>query len=314
MSEKRISDLFKIGNRFLRSAHLERDFEDPTVLSGYVVTDFTRSCLERVANGLKPRSGQRAWRMTGDYGCGKSSFALLLAHWFAGHDNAFPSQIRRVVDFRQFGVPRPHFVPVLVTCSRQTLGASILKSLHGTLSQIYGRRPKSKLALEVQRLLDAKQDPTEDQLFQLVLEVNSRIIVDSKGKGLLLILDELGKFLEFAALHPQRQDVFLLQRLAEAASRSGDEPLFVISLLHQGFNAYADHLNQPAQREWEKVAGRFEEIVFNLNADKFAREEVSRQSGRAHRQLERKTHAFTGIKRFWRRTCGAESLRTAKTS
>ena len=34
-------------------------------------------------------------------------------------------------------------------------------------------------------------------------------------------------------------------------------------LLHQGFNAYADHLNQSAQREWEKVAGRFEEIVFN---------------------------------------------------
>ena len=107
MSEKRIADLFKIGNRFLRSAHLERDFEDPTVLSGYVLTDFTRSCLERVTNGLKPHSGQRAWRMTGDYGCGKSSFALLLAHAFAGHDNAFPSQIRQIVDFHQFGVPRP---------------------------------------------------------------------------------------------------------------------------------------------------------------------------------------------------------------
>src|SRR2546425_11440879 len=168
MSEKRIGDLFKIRNRFLRSAHLERDFGDPTVMSGYVVTDFTRSCLERVANGLKPRSGQRAWRTKGDYGCGKSSFALFLAHWFAGHDNAFPSQLRKVVDFRQFDVPRPHFVPVLVTCSRQALGTSILKSLHGTLSQIYGRGAKSKLALEVQHLLDAKQEPSEDQLFQLI--------------------------------------------------------------------------------------------------------------------------------------------------
>ena len=270
MSEKRIADLFKIGNRFLRSAHLERDFEDPSVLSGYVVTGFTRSCLGRVANGLKSRSGQRAWRMTGDYGCGKSSFALLLAHCFAGHDNNFPPQIRKVIDFRQFGVPRPHFIPVLVTCSRQAVGTSILKSLLRSLSQIYGRGAKSKLALEVQHLLDAKQEPTEDQIFQLVLEVNSRIIADLKGKGLLLILDELGKFLEFAALHPQRQDVFLLQRLAEAASRSGDEPLFVISLLHQGFNAYADHLNQSAQREWEKVAGRFEEIVFNQPVEQVA--------------------------------------------
>lgn len=73
--------------------------------------------------------------------------------------------------------------------------------------------------------------------------------------------------MEFAALHPQRQDVFLLQRLAEAASRSGDEPLFVVCLLHQGFNAYADYLNQSAQREWEKVAGRFEEIVFNQSVE-----------------------------------------------
>ncbi len=100
--------------------------------------------------------------------------------------------------------------------------------------------------------------------------MNSRIIADSKGKGLLLILDELGKFLEFAALHPERQDVFLLQCLAEAASRSGDQPLFVVSLLHQGFNAYADQLNQLAQREWEKVAGRFEEIVFNQPVEQIA--------------------------------------------
>ncbi len=270
MPEKRIGDLFNVSSRFLRSTHLERDFKDPDVLSGYVMTDFTRACLERVVNGLKPNSGQRAWRMTGDYGCGKSSFALFLAHWFAGRHDVFPSQIRKAVDFHQFGVPLPHFVPVLVTCSRQPLCTSILKSLSRTINQIYGLGAKSKLALEVQKLLSAEQEPPEDQIFQLVLDVNSRIIGDSKGKGLLLILDELGKFLEFAAMHPQLQDVFLLQRLAEAASRSGNKPLFVIGLLHQGFNAYADQLNPSAQREWEKVAGRFEEIVFNQPVEQIA--------------------------------------------
>lgn len=270
MPEKQISELFNIRSRFLRSAHLERDFQDPNVLSSYVVTDFARACVGRLASGLKPNSGQRAWRMTGDYGSGKSSFALLLAHWFAGRDNAFPPQIRRVVGFHQFGVTRPHFVPVLVTCSRQALGTSILKSLHTILSRIYERGAKSKLVLEARGLLEAGKEPTEDQVFQLILKVNSRIIVDSKGKGLLLILDELGKFLEFAALHPQRQDVFLLQRLAEAASRSSEEPLFVVSLLHQGFSAYADHLSQSAQREWEKVAGRFEEIVFDQPIEQVA--------------------------------------------
>ena len=263
MPEKRIADLFQMRNRFLRSAHLERDFQDPAALSSNVVTDFARSCIGRMANGLKPRSGNRAWRMTGDYGCGKSSFALLLAHWFAGPDSTFPSHLRKAIDPQQLGVARPHFLPVLVTCSRQSLGSSILRSLQSALSQTQGRGAKSKLALEVQRLSEPRHEPTDDDVFRLIGEVNSRIISESKAKGLLLILDELGKFLEFAALHPERQDVFLLQRLAEAASRSADEPLFIVSLLHQGFNAYADHLNQSAQREWEKVAGRFEEIVFN---------------------------------------------------
>ncbi len=271
MVRKKIGDLFQVRSRFLRSAHLERDFDDPTCLSGYVMTNFTHSCLGNVANGLKPRSGQRAWRMTGDYGSGKSSFALLLAHWFAGREKIFPPELRKAVDFRQFAVPRrPHFVPVLVTCSRQALGTSILNSLHETLTQIYERGTKRNLVREVERLLNAGQEPTDDQIFRLVLEVNSRIIADSKGKGLILILDELGKFLEFAALHPQRQDIFLLQRLAEAASRSGDQPLFVICLLHQGFNAYSDLLSQSAQREWEKIAGRFEEIVFNQPIDQVA--------------------------------------------
>jgi hypothetical protein len=188
-----------------------------------------------MAHSLKPQSGQRAWRLTGDYGSGKSSFALLLAHWFAGQESKLPPQIRSVVNSQQLGVARPHCLPVLVTCSRQALSASILKSLHWALSQLYGRGTKSKLLLDVQRLFDAEPAPTDDQVFQLILKVNTYLIAESKSSGLLLILDELGKFLEFAALYPQQHDVFLLQQLAEAAARSGDERLFVVGLLHQGF-------------------------------------------------------------------------------
>jgi hypothetical protein len=270
MPSKRISDLLFPSSRFLRSAHLERDFHDSTALSGYVLTDFSRNCLGRMATGLKPKSGQRAWRVTGDYGSGKSSFALLLAHWFAGDDSEFPPPIRKAADFRQFSISRPQFVPVLVTCSRQPLGISILKSLHQTLSEVYRHGAKLKLALEVQRLIESKHEPTEDEIFDLIRDVNSRIIADTKGKGLLLIVDELGKFLEFAAAYPDRQDVFLLQRLAEAASRSGEKPLFIVCLLHQGFYAYADSLNQSAQREWEKIAARFEEIVFDQPVEQVA--------------------------------------------
>ncbi len=64
-------------------------------------------------------------------------------------------------------------------------------------------------------------------------------------------------------MHPEQQDVYLLQRLAEHATRSGTKPFVIVGILHQGFTAYADRLSQNIQREWEKVAGRYEEILFS---------------------------------------------------
>lgn len=262
MSNRRISDLLNVGPRFLRSIHLERDFDDPSVLHSYVPTVFAQSCFERVVEGLRAESGHRAWRMTGDYGSGKSSFALLLAHTFAGRDG-FPAKIKQAFDFRSHGVTQPRLVPVLSTCSRRPISMSILEALHHTLCRLYVRGSRQKLISELEALVQANQEPSEEQIITIIRRVNAQIIADEKGRGLLLILDELGKFLEFAAQNPHRQDIFLLQRLAETATRSADAPLFVICLLHQGFGAYSNVLDQSSQREWEKVAGRFEEIVFN---------------------------------------------------
>ena len=263
MGERRIADLFNVKSRFFRSVQLERDFHDSAALSGYVRTDFVQECCERIGEGLRPKSGRRAWRVTGDYGSGKSSFALLVANVLAGRDNSQLPQIVRAFDFKKLGVARPVYVPVLVTCSRKSLATSLLAALHGAVASVYQKGAKSKLAEEIDELLNAKTEPNDEEVIETILDVNSQLITDGKGQGLLIIVDELGKFLEFAAVNPDRRDVFLLQGLAEAASRSGNEPLFVLCMLHQGFNAYADQLNQSAQREWEKVAGRFEEIVFN---------------------------------------------------
>ena len=161
-------------------------------------------------------------------------------------------------------------MPVLCTCSRRPLSVSILEALHRTAGRLYSRGGKSKLVSKIEALLRVNQEPTEEQVVSLIEEFNARIIDDDKSNGMLLIIDELGKFLEYAAVNSTRQDVFLLQRLAEAASRSGSQPIMVVCLLHQGFNAYAEQLNQQAQREWEKVAGRFEEIVFNQPVEQVA--------------------------------------------
>ena len=263
MSDKRIADLLEIKTRFLRSAHLERDFHDPRALSGYVMTDFAQAQLQRIGEGLREGSGQRAWRVTGQYGSGKSSFALLLAHALAGHDNALPPQIRKALDFAKATKRKPAFLPVLVTGARQPMARSILEGLRHALDEAYKPAERLKGAKRLDAVAGGVPEPPDEAVVSAVMEVNSQLIADSKANGLVLVIDELGKFLEYAVLHPERQDVLLLQSLAEAASRSGGEPVFLVCLLHQGFDAYAEHLDPAASREWDKVAGRFEEIVFN---------------------------------------------------
>ncbi len=272
MPEAAIANLFHIQDRFLRSAHLERDFEDVSALKGYVLTPPIRSNLERLTIGLNPSSGQRARRSTSDYGSGKSSFGLVLAHLFSGRADQLPTQLQRVVNFKKLGSEHPQMLPVLVTGSRGPMAAAILRSLRSTLHTTYsrGRMPRVFAKIEEQLTSNLSGIISADAVVEILTEANAYVSEAGKGTGLLLIIDELGKFLEYAALHPDRQDIYLLQKLAETASRSGKAPLFIVGLLHQGFNAYADSLSQPAQKEWEKVAGRFEEILFNQPLEQVA--------------------------------------------
>lgn len=262
MSVTRVADVLQIRNRFMRSVHLERDLGNGA-LHEYILTPQTTATLARLAQGLATQSRQRAWRITGDYGTGKSSFALAFAELLSGRHQRLPLALRQAVDFRHLGTGRPRLLPVLVTGSREPIATALLKALHRALEGRRGRGTKPRILRKLRSMASAKASPSDAVVMDLLQEANAYICGTGKGTGLLIILDELGKFLEFAALHSDRQDVFFLQNLAEAAARSGGRPLFVVGILHQGFNAYAEQLSQVSQKEWEKVAGRFEELLFS---------------------------------------------------
>lgn len=269
MSERTVSSLLRFSNRFQRSTDLVRDFRDSQGLDDYTLTAFGRSCLARIADGLRADSGRRAWRLTGDFGSGKSSFALLLANTLRGQPQFLPRGIRTDVLQAVPQARRLQYVPVLVTGSREPMPTAILRALRDTLAQLYTRGAKASIERSIELALRVGS-PSGQQTINLLEEANAKIIQSRKGDGILLVLDEVGKFLEFAALNPEQQDVYFLQQLAETASRSGKQPLLVVCLLHQGFNAYAEQLAPVVQREWEKVAGRFDEIVFQQPLDQIA--------------------------------------------
>jgi hypothetical protein len=86
-------------------------------------------------------------------------------------------------------------------------------------------------------------------------------------RGIVLLLDEMGKPLEYAAAHPGASDIYLLQELAEFANRSKQAPFLFIGILHQSFERYTGNLDNNTQREWAKVQERFEDIAFQESPD-----------------------------------------------
>ena len=200
----------------MRSVNLERDFSDLTVLRSYVVTPQAREHMARLAEGLVETSTQRAWRITGDYGTGKSSFALALAHTLSGR-GGMRREADALVDFKRIGIKEtPKLLPVLVTGSREPISVALLRGLRSALESITVRGgPPSVL-----KRIVALHNPGDDDVLKVLEEASKYLRFSEKGTGLLVVLDELGKFLEYAALNPERQDVFFLQRLAEVATRS----------------------------------------------------------------------------------------------
>jgi hypothetical protein len=271
MLEVTNSPLFKIQGRFLRSTHLERDWSDPSALQDYVLTSHAKQSVARLAAGLAPTSGMRAWRITGDYGSGKSSFALLLANLFSARRAELPpllqTGLKGVPDTAApAGLP---LLPILVTGSREPLGLAIARALEKALVALPDGTVPGKL---LGKLRSAVQQGavTDAQIIKWVQTSHALIVEQQVAQGVLLVLDEVGKFLEFAALHPERQDIYLLQGLAELAARSGATPLMIVVLLHQGISGYAESLTQNQQREWEKIAGRYEELTWHYPIEQVA--------------------------------------------
>lgn len=259
-SETKIRDLFDPPTRFLRSTNLEKDFNDPQALDSYTLTPFVLEAFQRILDGALPASGRRAWRITGDYGVGKSSFALFLSQFLSNPKSRSVATVLKQADVG--GLPKTAgFIPVLVTGERERLATALARAINIAFQQIAGRKP-TKVQLALFALAEKVRRTGSSSALLELLDAAVQL-AERQDSGILLVVDELGKFLEFAANNPETEDIFLLQTLAERAVRSGKTPFLFVGLLHQGFQAYSERLPHAQRHEWDKVAGRFEEIVFD---------------------------------------------------
>ena len=278
-----LSELFHVASRFHRSVHLERDFYTGNALEGYVLTVTARETLRRVIAALEDESTSKAWTLTGPYGSGKSAFALFIAKLLDDSESPTTQGALNLLKhgdkslWHQFSCLNLHerrgFCPVLISGERSPITLALLRGLKRGLiafsdspvgCSAIPRASFRPLLLDIQKRLEAAENgvlPHASEITDLFESATHQIGAEG-GTGLLLVVDELGKFLEYAAQNPADGDLFVLQSLAEFAARTNQTPLLMLTILHQAFEQYAQRLATSQREEWSKVQGRFEDVAF----------------------------------------------------
>ncbi len=254
-----------VNTRYTRSINVERDRGSPFIVDAYLPTARSIDLLEDVATALGRADQPRAWSLIGPYGSGKSSFALFL------HELLGPPGSAKKAAGRSLAAERPDLARrfarqdpwcrVVLTGSEEPLGARLLVALNEAATNFWGGKPGRKPVVveELQRAL-RRRKLADSELLHLVDSLQGAVERNGAG-GLLIVIDELGKFLE----HEARQGgggVYLLQQLAERAYRARKAKLLFFVLLHQGFDLYARGMGEQLKNDWAKVHGRFESVSF----------------------------------------------------
>lgn len=237
----------RIGRRYLRSIRIDTDLTDPKALDGFVCPQTSADVLMTMARHVA-ETGQGAFTWTGPYGSGKSSLVVALSALLNGNaarrrqaSSIFSGDV--AYEVRTALPPGANGWRIVPVVGRRDDPVVVIgEALHA--AGLVARQPRGGWR---------EGD---------VLRALKEIAADRREKhgGVILFIDEMGKFLEAAA--QDGADLYVFQQLAELASRS-ERRLVVVGILHQAFEEYANRLSQEARDEWAKIQGRFVDLAIN---------------------------------------------------
>ena len=239
-----LSTRVRVNRRFQRSIRVDTDIDEPSALEGFICPASTAQALISMARQVA-ETGHGAFTWTGPYGSGKSSLAVALAALLGpdGHSRALArtaigsEAATELLTLLKAG--RKGWTALPIVGGRTDPATAIVEALDGP------RRSRKRA-----------NTTSNDVIAKL-----KTAAAEAPGAGLIVIIDEMGKFLEHAAFGDA--DVYFFQQLAEAASRSNSR-LIVVGVLHQAFDDYAHRLAREVRDEWLKIQGRFCDVPINV--------------------------------------------------
>jgi len=196
-------------------------------------------------------SEQRAYTLTGPYGSGKSTLALFLSSLLSTNKKERIYATKKLS--KANGV-----LDEFSTRFNNKRGWKVIKHVCGL------EAPANAILISIFSAFNIDYDVETIKSFndeQCLDEIKSALSThETKSDGTLLLLDEMGKALDFQSR--ANKDLHLFQSLADIAQQA-EKPVMLIGFLHQSFSDYAKNKDIKAQKEWAKVQGRYRDLSFN---------------------------------------------------
>lgn len=210
----------------MQTINLSANIENGTLTAdGYIATPNAQRAASNIAQKFK--SGIHSFSIIGSYGTGKSSFLLALEHDLD-------------VNNKQKLLLNP-----------ENLSSSTSYEIINIVGDYAGLATLLRQKLNIEGDFNNVIDYLRDYYDKLKAE----------GKFLVIVIDEFGKILEYAAQNNPEEELYSLQKFSEFVNVS-TRNILLLTTLHQGFGAYSKKLTESQRNEWTKVKGRFQEITF----------------------------------------------------
>lgn len=264
-----LNKLIKINSVYARSINLERDDSKIDLLDSYIPTSVSLQTLKKVTDTFDNKKQiNRSWTLVGPYGSGKSSFGLFLSGLFSDYKSKeFKISYKKLsrIDEKIAKKIINHnkntkgYVKLLISGSNDSLKNKLAEIIFQKLKSISLNEYDSELFLKLQTRYQSDSLKQSDILS--LISLLDKVLSYNGFSGILLIFDELGKFIEYEVAKRENNDLHVLQMIAEY-SRSPKTNLVFFGFLHQSFQHYSKSLSESLKNEWTKIQGRFEEIPF----------------------------------------------------
>lgn len=262
MVDSSIASRVAIRRRYVRSVDLARDVGNPDALDGYVVTPSVRDAAVRLVAGLSPNSWQRAFRVVGPYGAGKSAFGVFVAQLFRERGDGPASKL--FAEAAGSSASAEAWTPVILTGRRVSFARELLRTVvrdgDGEADATAALVAGAQSLIERPRPLDAHA------VAELVSEFAAARRAQT-GSGLLLLIDEMGRFVEYAATSIESEDPSIFQLLAERSSGRPRPDLAVVGFMHHRFADYVSGMGGWIEAEWTRSAERYEELSLGASTE-----------------------------------------------